>query len=133
MEQNRLIEAKTNGGLFFPSESVLRICETTEKLLRHSLNKLNGMVPIERNFPALCCSKVLQDLVQPHCTLFPNLNDHMFDDAANDTNHIYFLSKLVCKTYLDLRLYAATKIASETAVGTKIRHHLNRRIIWERQ
>jgi len=118
-EQNCLIEAKTNGGLLFPSESVVRICETAEKLLKHCLNKSNNMVPVESNFPALLCSKVLHELVLPQCTLFPQLNDHMFDDATNDTNHIYFLSKQVCKAYLDLRLYAATKIAS--AVGMKVR------------
>lgn len=81
-EQNCLIKAKTNGGLFFPSESVIRICKTTEKLLRHSLDKLIGMVPIESNFLALFWSKILHNILQPPCILFPHLNEHMFDDAV---------------------------------------------------
>ena len=134
--ENGLIEAKSNGGLIFPSESVIKICEHTELLFKHSLGKVNGMIPWELNFVAVLSSTVLRELLMMEgkfCKLFANLDTHIFDDAADDINHIYFLSKQVCNTYLELRMYAATKTVSESLIENKVRHHLTRQIICQCQ
>lgn len=56
----------------------------------------------------------------------------MFDDAP-EGNHIYFLIKYICQTYISLRMYSATKIYSNHEIGTKIMHDMNRKIIWTYQ
>ena len=73
-----LTQAKSRGGSIFPSESVVLICQRTEEFLRSALNRISYMVPSEKNFPALLCSKVLHDLFNPPCTLFPDLGEHIF-------------------------------------------------------
>ena len=75
----------------------------------------------------------MHELLQPPCILFPSLTIHLLDDALEGGNHIYTLAKRVCQTYLKLRMHAATKSVSEYLTGTKIRHHLTRQIIWQRQ
>ncbi|KMQ86543.1 dna transposase thap9 isoform x1 [Lasius niger] len=77
----------------------------------------DSMIPSEQNFPAVLCSKIMHDLLQPPCTLFSSLNEHLYDNAVGDSNHIYLLTKNVCTT---LRLFAATKLAPEAAVGYKV-------------
>ena len=124
---NLLIQAKTRDGLIFPSESVVLICQRTEEFLRSGLNR------ISYKFPALLCSKVLHDLFNPPCTLFPDLGQHIIFKAADDANHLYLLSKQVSKAHIEVKMYAATNLASDVITGMKIRHHLTRQIIWKHQ
>lgn len=132
-EEHFLIEAKSHGRLIYPSESVTVICQRTEQFFKHSLLKIDNMVPKEQNFPAVLCSKVLNDIFQSKTNLFPSLTDHLFDDAPEEGNHIYTLSKKICQTYIKLRMFSATKSVSEEKVGQKIRNYLNRQIIWQNQ
>lgn len=128
--ENSLIQAKTRDGLIFPSASVVIICKRTEELLRRALNRNKGMAIKESNFPALLCSKVMQELIEPPCTLFPTLNEHLFDDAIEElSNHMFILAKKVCKCYITLRLFAATNLASDAVIGMKKRNHMTRQII----
>lgn len=132
--ENYLIQTKTRGGLIFPSESVVQISKRTEELLRQAFNKNNCKPIAEKNFSALICNKVLRNICDNTCTLFTSLNNHVFDGAAEElSNHIYTLSKEMCKAYVKLRMYAVTNIASRAAVGLQLRHHINRQIIWKHQ
>ena len=136
-QDNALIQAKTHGGLIFSSESVITICQRTEQLFRYSLSKVNNMILNEPNFPAVLCAKVLHDLLQDSLNsfvLFPSLQMHLYDDAPEEGNlHIYNLAKRVCQTYIKLRMFSATKSASQSLTGPKIRHHLTCQIIWQHQ
>lgn len=92
------------------------------------------MVIKESNFPALLCMQVMQELIEPPCTLFPTLSENLFDTAIEElSNHIFILAKEVCKCYITLRLFAATNLASDTVIGMKKRHYMTRQIIWQNQ
>lgn len=132
-QEHFLIQAKSQGGLIYPSESVTLICQRTEQFFKYSLHQIGNMIPKEQNFSAVLCSKVLFDLLQSQCNLFPSLTNHLFDDAPEEGNHIYNLSKKNCQTYIKLRMFSATKAISDQKVGQKIRHYLNRQIIWQNQ
>lgn len=132
-EDYALVISKDRGGLIFPSQSVLKICFRSVLLLKSALGTVRDDVPIEKKFCAVLLSKVLTDLLQVPCKLFESLNDHMFDDAPGDPNHVYILSKIICKTYINLRMYATTKSVSAKKVGSKLRHNMTRQIIWAHQ
>lgn len=92
-EEHCLIKAKRHGGLIYPSESVTIVYQRTEQFFKYSLLKINNMVPKEQNFPAILCSKVLNDFFQSATNLFPSLTNHLFNDVPEEGNHIYTLSK----------------------------------------
>jgi len=92
---NNLIQAKTRGGLIFPSKCVVTICQhICENVIRHSLNRNKGAPFRELNAEAVLCSKILQDIFQPPCNLFSSLNEHIFDNAIeNLSSHTFTLVK----------------------------------------
>lgn len=130
---NLLIKVKSRGGLMMNSESVIKICLKVEQFFKNTLIQLNGLVPLEKNDPSVLCSKVISDLLQPPCLLFPDLDTHICDESNDAANHIYFLIKEVCKTFIEIRMYSATMNATEQIRGPKIRNHLTRQIIWAHQ
>jgi len=131
---NYLIQAKTRGGLIFPSESVVQICERSERLIRHALNCNKGQPPREQNFPAILCMVVMKDVFQPPYIIFTSLNEHLFDNAIEEfSNHVFNLTKVIIISYIKLRLQEATALVSEAAVGGKMRHFMTRQIIWKSQ
>lgn len=127
-----LIAAKNKNVLFFPSKSVNDICLYTEQMFRYVLNQSKS-IPSESNFYAVLCLKVIHDLIQSPYKLFTSLYDHVFDDTPEEGSHLYSLIKCICLTYISLTLYSATKIFSNREIGTKIRHDMNRKIIWNHQ
>lgn len=130
---NNLIQAKTRGGLIFPSKCVVvTICQRAENVIRHNLNRNKGAPFRKLNAEAVLCSKILQDIFQPPCNLFPSLNEHIFDNAIeNLSSHIFTLAKQICKCYIKLRMFTVTKNVSDAAIGVKLRHHMTRQIIWK--
>lgn len=132
--ENSLIQAKTRGGLIFPSKCVVTICQYAENVIRHSLNRNKGILFRESNAEAVLCAKILQDVFQPPCNLFPSLNEHIFDDAIEYlSSHVFILAKEVCKCYIKLRMFTITNRTSDAAIGVKLRYHLTRQIIWKSQ
>lgn len=88
LSDNNFIGAKTRGGLIFPSKSVISICLRAEELIRNVLNRLNGLIHPEKNFQTVLCSQVMSELLQPPCTLFQDIENHMFDKSIDGVNHI---------------------------------------------
>lgn len=131
---NNIIQAKTRGGLIFPSKCVVTICQHAEGVIRHSLNRNKGAPFRELNAEAVLCAKILQDIFQSPCNLFPSLNEHIFDSAVeNLSSHVFTLAKEICKCYIKLRMFTVTINASDVAIGVKLRHHMTRQIIWKSQ
>lgn len=107
---------------------------SAEELFRRAMNTNNGKPISEKNLPAVLCSAVIRGLFNNSCTLFPSLNNHLFNGSADElSNHIYVLSKNVIKVYLRVKIFAATKLASQAEVGPKLRHHLTRQLVWIHQ
>lgn len=130
---NALIEVKTRGGLIFPSKSVIDICRHCESRLRKDMNR-NNFRPSSAKYQYKVCHEILRDLIKSPCQLFPTLNEHILDAAMEElSHHLYTLIKKVCNVYIHMRYFSLTKMASEHAVGIKIRHYMNRQIIWKFQ
>lgn len=133
----KLISIKSNGGLLFPSQSSFDIALTTEKLFRHSVNCNNGKVPIEPQFPTILQSRILMELLlnpAKKIHLFPDLDDHIFDDSVEElSGHVFTLTKTFVDEYIRLRMFALTKSISLKQVGENLRHYTNRSLIWKNQ
>lgn len=107
-----LIAVKNKNSLHFPSKSVISdICLYSEEMFRYFLNEVRSILS-ESKFCDILCARIIYDLIQSPCKLFTSLHNHTFDDTPVEGNHIYYLIKYICQTYIFLRLNAAAKIYS---------------------
>lgn len=100
-----LISLKNNGGLTYPSQDVVRVCETTEKILKTYLIKNEGKLKShQKNLWIYFVLKAFLGV-----DIFANLRVHQFDMAPIN-NHVVDLIKAVAEKYIDVRLYYISKI-----------------------
>lgn len=93
-------------------------------------------MPIEPQFGAMLCSKVLRELLSNSRTsdIFPDLNSHIFDDTVEEfSGHVYILAKSVIIQYIEVRMYSYSKICSLRQTGHNLRHYTNRQVVWMHQ
>ena len=130
----KLILIKSEGKLILPSMGVYKLALATEKLFRNAINCNNGKLPVEPQFGAILCSKVLKEFITNPTNLaelFPELNSHIFDDDIDDlSGHIFSLSKLVISKYIEIRMYALSKICTRRQNGLNARHYKTREMVW---
>lgn len=63
--------------------------------------------------------------------LFPDLNTHIFDDTTEElSEHVFLLSKLIIKKYLEIKMNALAKICTIHQTGRHVRHYKNREMVW---
>jgi len=109
----------------------------TEKLFRRAINCNRGFLPIEPQFGAILCSKVLRELLSNSkaiCDIFPDLDNHIFDDTVEElSSHVYTLAKSVIIEYIEVRMFTYSKICSLRQTGLNLRHYTNRRLVWVHQ
>lgn len=70
-------------------------------------------------------------LLDSRSDLYPDLNTHIFDDTTEElSGHVFLLSKLIIKEYLEIRLNALVKICTSRQTGRDIRHYKTREMVW---
>ncbi|KAL3197093.1 hypothetical protein MRX96_045021 [Rhipicephalus microplus] len=112
-----LVRQKNRGGLFYPSEDVVSLCETAEKGLRRLQASTQCLKNIHANTKQLVLEILSQSLEK---RWFSQLEQHLFDVDVLD-NHIYNLSKQVLELYIKIRLHHMTKERSRELVKDKVR------------
>ncbi|KAL3186227.1 hypothetical protein MRX96_027953 [Rhipicephalus microplus] len=124
-----LVRQKNRGGLFYPSEDVVSLCETAEKGLRRLQASTQCLKNIHANTKQLVLEILSQSLEK---RWFSQLEQHLFDVDVLD-NHIYNLSKQVLELYIKIRLHHMTKERSRELVKDKVRSLLSRLVIFRNQ
>lgn len=124
------LETKDRGGLFKPSESVIAICEETEKKFRRLLNSTQGKVPQSKGIVGAISTSVLEDIPLSH--IFTELDDHMKETDVTD-NHVFQLIKAVCKSYCKVRIFHLGKRMTEKLAKDKVRKKLSKLILFKNQ
>lgn len=113
---------------------VYKVALLAEKLFRNAINWNNGNLPVEPQFGAILCSKVLKELIANPTSvteLFPELNSHIFDDDVDDLcGHVFSLAKSIINKYIEIRMYALSVISTRRQNGLNARHYKNREMVW---
>ena len=121
---------KDRGGLFKPSESVVFICEETERCFQRMLVKTGGNLPRSSGLSDAIPSAVLKSL--NISTIFRELDDHMRECSFED-NHVFSLIKLVSKCYSKVRFHHLASEKSLKLKGKNIRRRLSKLILFKNQ
>lgn len=134
----KLISYKSNGGLVFPSALAYYVAIVTGKFFRREIDCNYGKVPAESQFPELLSARILLELLvnptKSEQPLFPELNDHVFDESPEEmSGHLYNLVKTFVTEYIRLRMFALTKNVSLRQVGENLRHSTTRTLVWKNQ
>ena len=91
------LELKDRGGLVKPRESVVVVCEETERRFQRMLITTKGTLPLSKGIPGGISLSVLQDLNMSK--VFKELNDHMLETSVTD-NHLFSLIKNISQSYI---------------------------------
>ena len=128
--ESSFLQLKDRGSLFKPSESVICICEETDKCFQRMLKVTDGNLPHCKGVADAIAITVFGEI--NHSKLFQELHSHMFDTPVND-NHIFSLIKNICRCYCKVRLYHLGKEATAKASGKKVRKTLNKLVLFNHQ
>ena len=122
-----LLTLKNNGGLVVPSASVVRIVKQCEIVLRSSIN-VKRVLPGQ--WEKMLVSSMLTGMPSD---LFPELVEHSIETSKCIETHHYMLMKLICQQFIKLRRHHSVKLTNLCLAGNKIRHHLNKTILFQHQ
>ena len=129
--ESTFLKFKDKGGLFKPSQSVIKVCEQAEKSIMRMMNVNNGRLPLSKGIPDATAHSVLG--VLGNANVFLDLNEHMLETSFSEENHIFALIKTITKCYCKIRMYHIGKEASVKLTGQKIRKKLSKLILFENQ
>lgn len=118
---NSLIAQKSHGGLMYPSEDVVKICQKSEHFLRVHSDSLH-----QKNLLAMLSNKVISYCIE--INIFKCLKNHALE---NPNSHIYFLTKAVCMKYLSIRIHFIVKMESKP--DDPVRSKLTKLILFKGQ
>ncbi len=128
--ESSFVKLKDNGSLFKPTQSVVTVCEETEKCFQRMMNVTDGNLPHCMGIADAISTSVLSKL--NHSKVFTELNNHMFDTPVNE-NHIFSLIKLIVKCYCKVRLYHLGKEATARLHGKIVRETLSKLVLFNHQ
>ena len=126
----RFLKLKDRGNLYKPTQSVIDICEETEKCFERLLVATSGNLPHGKGIVDAVAVSVLGAC--NNSSLFKELEYHMFDTTVEE-NHIRTLIKSIIKCYCKVRLYHLGKEATENLCGDKIRTKLHKLVLFNHQ
>lgn len=125
-----LISFKDRGGLVYPSEDVIQICQQAEKICSRLMAATN-------NCPPQGCNIIQQMVDVIFCslppTIFSQLNDHLLDFDTFGTNHVFILTKEIIKRYLKIRMHDVIHRYNMSLCGSRIRQKLTKTILFKHQ
>lgn len=119
-----LINIKDRGGLAYPSDDVIKICITCEKIFRRQSFSEQNLYKIKKD-------KLIQRTLAEflHTTIFERLQNHALDNHPLQ-NHINLLLKAIAENYVTLRIkYACNSISA----SERIRNFYTKLIIFKGQ
>ena len=128
--ESAFLTFKDRGDLFKPSESVVFICEETERCFQRMLHSTNGNLPRRSGLSEAIPTAVLRSL--NISSIFTELDDHMKDCSFED-NHVFHLIKLVAKCYSKVRFHHLASEENGKIQGTNIRRRLSKLILFKHQ
>jgi len=112
-ENRALIIRKDNGGLVYPSGSVLKVVELTDNVMK-SVFKQTATPPSIKWLDLKICSAVMKRLLTRD-DLFVTLKDHINDFCATQSeSHLVLLLKMIIQKYLRIKLFDHGKVSHET-------------------
>ena len=122
-----LLTLKNNGGLVVPSISVVRIVRECELVTRSSVNVKKV---VSGEWEKMLLPKFMNAMPSD---LFPELAEHSLETAEGIETHIYILTKLICQRYLTLRRHHVVRLNNLKLTGVKVRHQLNKTVLFKNQ
>ena len=125
-----LVDMKTRGGLIKATNSVIRVCEETEKCFQKIKNVLCGKLPPKFAIDNVICHSVLSNIQINK--LFNDLDNHIMDGSVTD-NHVASLIKAIAVSYSKVRLHHMARDANEMIIGKKVGKELSRLVIFKNQ
>ena len=128
--QSAFLKLKDRGELFKPTESVIKICQETEKCFQRMLTKTGGKLPHCKGIPDAIASSVLAGINLSE--VFRELDNHMMDTSVFE-NHVFGLIKIIAKCYCKVRLYHLGKEATDKISSEKVRKKLNKLVLFKHQ
>ena len=126
----KFLKLKDRGNLYKPTQSVIDICEETEKCFKRLLVATSGNLPHGKGIVDAVAVSVLGAC--NNSSLFKELEYHMFDTTVEE-NHIHTLIKSIIKCYCKVRLYHLGREATENLCGDKIRTKLHKLVLFNHQ
>ena len=129
--ESTFLEFKDRGGLFKPTQSVIKVCEEAEKSIIRMMNVNNGKLPLSKGIPNAIAISVVD--VLGYSNVFSELNEHMLETSFSEENHILSMIKTITKCNCKIWLYHIGKEASVKLTGQKIRKKLSKLILFENQ
>jgi hypothetical protein len=102
-----LLEIKNNGGLVKPSEGVLSVIQTAEKVLPESVKFMH--IPKQDQLGKVLEMKVLER-VPP---VFQDLKEHFNNSQHGIDSHYTDLIRNLCQVFLKLRRFHAINITNQ--------------------
>lgn len=127
VDTKTLLLIKDNGGLCYPSPSVVKLCSLTENVIRQ-LGTIKGSA---KNIHLKIECLVLRQLITRD--IFPTLTQHMFDDELGCQHHLNVLTKKIIKIYLNIRLRKISKDINDQMKKDAVRKKLTKLILFQGQ
>lgn len=130
----RLLQRKNRGGLQIPCNSIVVICKSAECCIRRleAANISRGGLSHEKGLGSVVVSAVLCNVANSGVTIFPGLQQHMFDSEPTD-NHVVRLMRLAVCCYVKIRMSHQASKVTEQALGQRIRSRLSHSILFQNQ
>ena len=113
------MKLKDRGGLIKPKESVIKVCEETEKIIRRKLFASNWNLPQGKCVVDRIAITVLGNLANSN--VFLDLNEHSLETPVNEEYHIFKLIKVIAKCYTKVCFYQLGREETESLTKEKIR------------
>ena len=127
---------KQNGGLIFPSQSVLKLMKAAEVLFKNRVLFTDKQISYEKNLELKIQYGVLQQL-GPDIFARSSASGHFYDHTiGEECDHLSSLLRFVVKKYVNLRMKTYGKRFKEIVVhknNPSIRHELTRTILFRNQ
>lgn len=128
VNSGRFINRKNNGGLVFPSRSVVKLCMETERAVRQHIT-------IHEKPPSGKCGLLLQQAVLTQVSnteLFDDIHTHMFENVFPE-NHLILLMKYVIKYYINIRCHHVASEFTNSLHKKLVRQKLTKSILFMHQ
>jgi len=122
-----LLTLKNNGGLFVPSEGVVKVLMVAEKRVR----LLSSVCRASNNVTSLQVITAVCDAVGSNDVF--DLGDHITDTQHGIDNHHYKTMRVLVEIYVDLRLHHIAKLHTIRLHNSSVRHKLTKTILFKGQ
>ena len=126
-----LILQKDRGGLCKPSDSVVRVCNATERLFQKLLFVTDQKLPQGPGVAEALGRAVLQEVGADN-SVFRDLYPHMLDTEP-DNNHVFSLIKAVSAAYTNVRMHHVAKQHNLKVTGKYVRKTMTKTILFKHQ